>query len=194
MPEESIERLINELLDLRLTTTDTWAKEMATISSLSRGFGVARQDIERRILEALAERWHLSITQTHSTRRRNRSSVGPDDAEQEQMLVDGFLPWKRDALLFGPGGVGKTTAAVGIAWSVISGTPFLDHQITGEITGKVLWIGSDGGDGAYGMWRNTAQDFGIAEDPRWVENCVSGALTPPTTKAPGLALPQVSTS
>ena len=88
------------------------------------------------------------------------------------MLVDGFLPWKRDALLFGPGGVGKTTAAVGIAWSVISGEPFLDHQIQSTITGKVLWIGSDGGDGAYEMWDNTAQDFGIADDPRWIHGCV----------------------
>jgi len=55
-PAESIARLINELLDLRLTTNDTWADEMATISTLTRGFGVARQDIERRILEALAAR------------------------------------------------------------------------------------------------------------------------------------------
>jgi hypothetical protein len=172
-PAQAIARLINELLDLRLTTTDTWADEMATISSLTRAYGVARQDVERRILEALAERWHLSITQTHSGRRTNRrTAIDDDDREGQQMLVDGFLPWKRDALVFGPGGVGKTTAAVGIAWSVISGTPFLDHQIPSDITGKVLWIGSDGGDGAYDMWVNTAQDFGIADDPRWLDGCV----------------------
>jgi hypothetical protein len=172
-PAQAIACLIDELLDLRLTTTDTWAQEMATISSLTRAYGVARQDIERRILEALAERWHLSITQTHSGRRTNRrSATDDDDREGQQMLVAGFLPWKRDALIFGPGGVGKTTAAVGIGWSVISGTPFLDHQIPSDITGKVLWIGSDGGDGAYDMWVNTAQDFGIADDPRWLDGCV----------------------
>ena len=172
-PAEAIGRLVDELLNLRLNTTNTWAEEMATISSLSRGYGVARQDIERRILEALAERWHLSITQTHSGRRTNRRAASAeDDREGQQMLVDGFLPYKRDALLFGPGGVGKTTAAVGLAWSVISGQPFLDHQIPSDITGKVLWIGSDGGDGAYEMWDNTAQDYGIAEDPRWIDGCV----------------------
>ena len=171
-PSQAIARLVNELLDLRLTTTDTWADEMATISTLTRGFGVARQDIERRILEALADRWHLSITQTHSGRRTNRNSLASDDADGQEMLVHGFLPWKRDALVFGPGGVGKTTAAVALAWCVISGTPFLDHQIPSDITGKVLWIGTDGGDGAYEMWRNTAQDLGIAKDPRWVEGCV----------------------
>ena len=172
-PAEAISRLINELLDLRLTTTNTWADEMATISSLTRAHGVQRQDVERRILEALAERWHLSITQTHSGRRTNRrTATDDDDREGQQMLVYGFLPWKRDALVFGPGGVGKTTAAVGIAWSVITGSPFLDHQIPSDITGKVLWIGSDGGDGAYDMWVNTAQDFGIADDPRWLNGCI----------------------
>ena len=171
-PAEAIERLVNELLDLRLTSGNTWSKEMAVISAVTRSFGVQRQDVERRILEALADRWRLSITQSHTGTRTNRSSRAAEDAEEQQMLVHGFLPWKRDALLFGPGGVGKTTASVALAWSVISGTPFLDHQIQGDITGKVLWIGTDGGDGAYDMWRNTAQDLGIADDPRWVNGCV----------------------
>lgn len=171
-PDVAIERLVNELLDLRLTTKDTWSKEMAVISSVTRTYGVQRQDVERRILEALAERWRLSITQAHTGTRTNRNSQASEDAEEQQMLVHGFLPWKRDALVFGPGGVGKTTASVALAWSVISGTPFLDHQIEGDITGKVLWIGSDGGDGAYDMWRNTAQDLGIADDPRWINGCV----------------------
>ena len=171
-PAVAIERLVNELLDLRLTTADTWAKEMATISSITRTYGVQRQDVERRILEALANRWNLSITQSHSGRRTNRNSIATQETDEQQMLIHGFLPWKRDALIFGPGGAGKTTAAVALAWSVISGTPFLDHQIEGDITGKVLWIGSDGGDGAYDMWRNTAQDLGFANDPRWVDGCI----------------------
>jgi len=171
-PDEVIERLVNELLDLRLTNTDTWAKEMHVIASLTRGHSIPRADVERRNLEALANRWKLSITQSHTGIRTNRSCLVSEDTEEQQMLVHGFLPWKRDALVFGPGGVGKTTASVALAWSVISGVPFLDHQIQGDITGKVLWIGTDGGDGAYAMWRNTAQDLGIAEDPRWIEGCV----------------------
>ena len=93
------------------------------------------------------------------------------EGEQQQMLVHGFLPWKRDAVLFGPGGVGKTTAAVRIAWSAITGEPLLDFEIPGDITGKVLFIGSDGGTGAYDMWQNAAEDLGIANDPRWINGC-----------------------
>ncbi|KZR92361.1 hypothetical protein MITS9509_01348 [Synechococcus sp. MIT S9509] len=169
--EELIEELIGELLELRLKSEDTWSKEMAVISELTCR-RVARQDIERRVLEALADKWKLSISQHHTGKRRGRSANQRQEGESQQMLVDGFLPWKRDALLFGSAGVGKTTAGVGLSWSVISGTPFLDHQIHGDIQGKVLWIGSDGGDGAYDMWQNTAEDFGIAEDQRWIDGCV----------------------
>ena len=67
-----------------------------------------------------------------STTQANASGVEPtrkQDDDGQQMLVHGFLPWKRDTLLFGPAGVGKTTAAVALAWSVISGKPFLDHDM-----------------------------------------------------------------
>ncbi|RPF80723.1 MAG: hypothetical protein CBB80_010600 [Synechococcus sp. TMED20] len=169
--DQFIERKVDELLDLRLRSIDTWNKEMAIISELTCR-RVQRQDIERRVLEALADRWNLSISQHHSGKRRNRHANQSREGEHQQMLIDGFLPWKRDALLFGPGGVGKTTAAVAMAWCVISGKSFLDYQIASDIKGKVLWIGSDGGDGAYEMWQNTAEDFGIANDPRWEKGCV----------------------
>ena len=169
--DQFIERKVDELLDLRLRSIDTWNKEMAIISELTCR-RVQRPDIERRVLEALADRWNLSISQHHSGKRRNRHANQSREGEHQQMLIDGFLPWKRDALLFGPGGVGKTTAAVAMAWCVISGKPFLDYDIASDIKGKVLWIGSDGGDGAYEMWQNTAEDFGIANDPRWEEGCV----------------------
>ena len=168
--DEWIAERIGDLLDLRLTTEDTWAKEMAIISELTCR-RVNRQDIERRCLEALADRWNLAISQHHSGKRKRRGANQTKDGEHQQMLVHGFLPWKRDTLLFGPAGVGKTTAAVALAWSVISGKPFLDHDIPSDIKGKVLFIGSDGGDGAYEMWQNAAEDFGIADDPLWVDGC-----------------------
>ena len=164
--DEFITEKVGELLDLRLTTSDTWAKEMALIAELG-WRGLKRPDIENRMYAALADRWHLAIRQSHAKRRRGRSPNQTREGEQQQMLVHGFLPWKRDAVLFGPGGVGKTTAAVRIAWSAITGEPFLDHEIPSEITGRVLFIGSDGGTGAYDMFQNTAEDLGISNDPRW---------------------------
>ena len=166
--DELITQKVGELLDLRLTTADTWAKEMALIAEIG-WRGLKRPDIENRMYAALADRWHLAISQSHTRRRRGRAPNQTREGEQQQMLVHGFLPWKRDAVLFGPGGVGKTTAAVRIAWSAITGEPFLDHEIPSEITGRVLFIGSDGGTGAYDMFQNTAEDLGIADDPRWQE-------------------------
>ena len=169
-PDECIKRLVGELLDLRLETEDTWAKEMATIANLCHR-GVKREDVERRMYKLLADRWSLAISQNHSNKRQSRGANQTREGEEQQMLVHGFLPWKRDGVLFGPGGVGKTTAAVRLAWSVITGESFLDHSIKSEITGKVLFIGSDGGTGAYDMWQNTAEDLGFAKDPRWIDGC-----------------------
>ncbi|QNI53609.1 AAA domain-containing protein [Synechococcus sp. BIOS-E4-1] len=168
--EELIARKVGELLDLRLLTQDTWAKEMALIAELG-WRGLKRHDIEERMYAALANRWKLAISQSHNKKRRGRSPNQTREGEQQQMLVHGFLPWKRDAVLFGAGGVGKTTAAVRIAWSAITGEPLLDFEIPGDITGKVLFIGSDGGTGAYDMWQNAAEDLGIANDPRWINGC-----------------------
>ncbi|WP_413325914.1 AAA family ATPase [Synechococcus sp. MIT S9503] len=165
--DEFIGLKVDELLDLRLKTTDTWQKEMAIISELG-WRGLKRPDIETRMYSALADRWKLAISQSHTKKRKGRAPNQTREGEQQQMLIHGFLPWKRDAVLFGPGGAGKTTAAVSIAWSVITGEPFLDHEIPSDITGRVLFIGSDGGTGAYDMFQNTAEDLGIADDPRWV--------------------------
>ena len=165
--DELITQKVGELLDLRLDTRDTWAKEMALIAQLG-WRGLKRPDIENRMYAALADRWHLAISQSHNKKRRGRAPNQTREGEQQQMLVHGFLPWKRDAVLFCPGGAGKTTAAVRIAWSAITGEPFLDHEIPSDIKGRVLFIGSDGGTGAYDMFQNTAEDLGIAKDPRWV--------------------------
>jgi len=169
-PEAFIERRVGELLDLRLRTEDTWAEEMATIADLTCR-QVKRPDIEGRMYALLADRWNLAISQNHSNKRQRRGPNETREGEEQQMLVHGFLHWKRDAVLFGPGGVGKTTAAIRIAWSVITGEPFLDHDIKSDITGKVLFIGSDGGTGAYDMWQNAAEDLGFANDPRWIDGC-----------------------
>lgn len=169
-PEEYVARRVGELLDLRLSPEDTWNEEMVALADLTCR-QVKRPDIEQRMYKLLADRWELSISQSHSGKRQRRGANQTPEGQQQQMLVHGFLPWKRDALLFGPAGAGKTTAAVRLAWSVITGEPFLDHDIKSDITGKVLFIGSDGGPGAYEMWQNTAEDLGFAEDSRWVDGC-----------------------
>ncbi len=168
--DEAITEKINELLDLKLQPHDTWAKEKAIESGLY-AYKIRKDDIDRRVYEALAQRWGLAISQAHAGKRSRRSANQVRESDRDQQLVHGFVQHKRDALIFGSAGAGKTTAGVGLAWSVITGEPFLDSEVRGEITGKVLWIGSDGGDGAYAMWQNAAEDFGIANDPRWIDGC-----------------------
>ena len=168
--DEFIGLKVDELLDLRLQTKDTFNKETAVLAELTCR-GIKRPDIEGRMYAALADRWNLAISQSHTNKRKGRAPNQTRQGEQQQMLIHGFLPWKRDAVLFGPGGAGKTTAAVAMAWSVITGEPFLDHEMPSDRTGRVLFIGSDGGTGAYDMWQNTAEDLGIADDPRWIAGC-----------------------
>ena len=49
--------------------------------------------------------------------------------------------------------------------AIIKGTPFLDQQIAPDRTGRVLWIGSDGGEGARAMVAEYLEDLGAADDP-----------------------------
>ena len=129
--DEFIGLKVSELLDLRLQTKDTFNKEMAVLTELH-WRGIKRPDIEGRMYAALADRWNLAISQSHTNKRKGRAPNQTRKGEQQQMLIHGFLPWKRDAVLFGPGGAGKTTAAVAMAWSVITGEPFLDHEMPSE--------------------------------------------------------------
>lgn len=79
-------------------------------------------------------------------------------------LVDGFIPANGLALSYGAKGVGKTTAAVAMAFAVVDGKGFLDHAKPAK-PGKVLFIASDSGAGPL---RNVMQDMGMADHPALV--------------------------
>jgi len=60
------------------------------------------------------------------------------------LLVDGFIPANDLTLLYGKAGSGKTTAALGLAFAVLNGTGFLDHDHPAQ-PASVLFIASDSG-------------------------------------------------
>jgi hypothetical protein len=160
--DELIELLLEQLIDLQLSTSDTWAKEQALRTELW-ALGVQGSAIDERIWYALAKRWELPLQTAHNGQRRGRRISEPLSSITED-LIPGFLLWRRDHLLFGAGGTGKTMAAAQMAVCCIKGLPFLDQEIPPSRTGKVLWIGTDGGEGARAMVREYLEDLGHAED------------------------------
>lgn len=88
-------------------------------------------------------------------------SVDLSAVEGLDYLVDGFLPANGLALSYGPKGVGKTTAAVALSFSVIDGKGFLDHSKRSQ-PGKVLFIASDSGAGSL---RTVLQNMGMGDHP-----------------------------
>lgn len=161
--EEQIQSLLDELLDLHLDASDPWAKQQARRAELW-NLGVRGDAIDDRLMYALAERWGLPLQVGHAGARRGRSIRDPLDSPAEDLLP-GFLLWRRDHVLFGAGGSGKTLAAAAMGVAIIKGQPFLDQEIGPERTGRVLWIGSDGGEGARAMVAEYLEDLGVADDP-----------------------------
>ena len=161
--DEQIQNLLDLLLDLHLDPMDPWAKQQAVRADLW-NLGVRGDAIDDRLMYALAERWGLPLKIGHAGARRGRSIADPLDSPAEDLLP-GFLLWRRDHVLFGAGGSGKTLAAASMGISIIKGLPFLDQQIAPERSGRILWIGSDGGEGARAMVAEYLEDLGAADDP-----------------------------
>lgn len=165
--DEQIQRLLDELLDLMIAPQESWAKQQATRAALW-ALGVQGGAIDERIYYALAQRWNLPLQTSHAGGSRNRKLSDPMSSPAEDLLP-GFLLWRRDHLLFGAGGTGKTLAAAQMAICLIKGLPFLDQQIAPSRTGRVLWIGTDGGEGARAMVREYVEDLGIEIDDPEIE-------------------------
>lgn len=165
--DEQIQRLLDELLDLMIAPQESWAKQQATRAALW-ALGVQGGAIDERIYYALAQRWNLPLQTSHAGGSRNRKLSDPMSSPAEDLLP-GFLLWRRDHLLFGAGGTGKTLAAAQMAICLIKGLPFLDQQIAPSRTGRVLWIGTDGGEGARAMVCEYVEDLGIEIDDPEIE-------------------------
>ena len=96
----------------------------------------------------------LSFGESNDKKRRHRSfSSSITKAEEMQPLQPGFTIQGKDCLIMGESGAGKTLAALALSYAVTTGAPILDdlYGIHESKQGATYWIGSDGGDGAFGM-------------------------------------------
>jgi hypothetical protein len=164
---QQIGTLLDHLLTLQLDARDTTNEQLAAHADLW-ALGVPTAAIHDRLYYQLAAAWGLPLQQGHSGARRGRTLADPQDNPAEDLLP-GFLLWRRDHVLFGPGGAGKTLAAAAMAVSIITGAPFLDQETPPPRTGRVLWVGTDGGEGARAMVSEYLEDIGAADDPRVVD-------------------------
>ena len=98
-------------------------------------------------------------------------TIGSGATQGIKTLLPGFATDNSLGLLIGDAGVGKSTVALAMAFSIIQGCKgFLDHEEPSLPTGKILYVGTDGGAGAYDMLCTYALD--IAEKEQWQDNII----------------------
>ena len=67
---------------------------------------------------------------------------GDDDPEPPRWLVRGLLPERQIGIVSGQWSAGKTTVAMDVSFSVMTGETFAGHEVVR--TGAVLWLGAEG--------------------------------------------------
>ena len=115
-----------------------------------------------------AERNGLSFADKKNTKRRHWTFSSTMSKEEEMnVLQPGFTIEGKDCLLMGESGAGKTLAALGLSYALATGAPILDdlYGIPEPRQGATVWVGSDGGDGAFGISMNEMSSCAREEWP-----------------------------
>ena len=113
--------------------------EMDCRSTLKGQFRLTDEQINGRLFRMLSDQATTKV-------KAKQGGVDLTKIEQLRYLVDGWVPRGDAALLYGSYGCGKTTLALGLAWALANGLPFLDRTGNGT-TGRSLFIATDSGPG-----------------------------------------------
>ena len=120
-----------------------------------------------------AERNGLSFADKKNIKRRPRTFSSTMSKEEEMnVLQPGFTIQGKDCVLMGQSGAGKTLGALGLSYALATGAPILDdlYGIPESKHGATLWIGSDGGDGAFGMVKKYSEMLNVPHKSVWEDN------------------------
>ena len=113
--------------------------EMDCRSTLKGQFRLTDEQINGRLFRMLSDQSTTKV-------KAKQGGVDLTKIEQLRYLIDGWVPRGDAALLYGSFGCGKTTMALGLAWALANGLPFLDRTGNGT-TGRSLFIATDSGPG-----------------------------------------------
>ena len=165
---KSIQGVVDQLYEMEkkgLTTKKSWADRQFKRSQLG-GYRIRHEEIDRRLMEMVADEWGLNIGDSGKVERKGRSMLGGlKDGESFRPQVPGFTLMGKDALLAAPGGVGKSLGALGLSFTTATGIPAgldVTDSIDPEAMGATLWIGTDGGDGAFAMIDGYIKMLGVS--------------------------------
>jgi hypothetical protein len=161
--QEALQRLVDELVTARAKGDDVRA---AALMSQTWRLGVPSATTETLILQRWAESRGIS-TETATAPVVGRTIGQAVPSEGLQQRLPGFLLEHGLHLLIADAGVGKTTMSLEMARLLANGgSGFLDQQEGVSKPGKVLFVGTDGGSGAFGTLSSYATDIATVDEWR----------------------------
>ena len=168
---DKIEETIRKLFELeKVASTDNWSERQFIRCRLG-AYRIQKDEVDRKLFYMLAEEHDLRIFENDSGKRTARTlNSAPSKKEILEPLLPGFLLQGRDHLMVGESGSGKTLAALGLSYAVATGHQNLFDQEEGvdlAMCGCTLWIGTDGGEGAFGMLSKYARMLNPPKKEFW---------------------------
>jgi hypothetical protein len=159
--QAALHRLVEQIVEA--DAAGNTVRKAALMSQTWR-LGVPSATTEALVLQRWAE--NRGIATATATAPVEGRTIGSSSSEGLQQRLPGFLLENGLHLLIADAGTGKSTMA--LEWARLlanGGDGFLDHQEPVTTTGRVLYVGSDGGAGAFDTLSSYATD--LADADQW---------------------------
>lgn len=161
--ETAIRRLMKELYEASGAYEDTWERRQAIQYQLTVQNGISKETIDRRLIAMLSQEFGFSTGDANTTERKAMPAETPSMPAVE--LIPGVLDLGHVAVFNGGYGARKTTAATLMGHAVISGLQLPISPAPVTKTGRVLFIASDGGEGAMDTVKRYSRRLGYPIEP-----------------------------
>lgn len=162
------DRLIEKLVELELDIEhNNWARQQPIIKELK---SLGATNIQKRLFDHVCQYlgYDLGSVAGNKIRSMGMSKLRKKAfAQKTDFLVPGFIADKRDVVLWGGAGTGKTLISLMMVMAMLRGESFGDQtQACHHKEKKILFIGSDGGVSAMGVLGDYLQKMGVLDDAK----------------------------